>query len=86
MYPFPVVQILDPYHTKFLLVLCVSEEGGYSEVFGVFFMLFFISELHVKPKSFSYQTYENSYLIFSKIRKDVAKFVVCCSQDWRFKD
>ena len=22
---------------------------------------------------------------FSKIRKDVAKFVICCSGDWRFK-
>ena len=22
---------------------------------------------------------------FSKIRKDVAKFLVCCSRDWRFK-
>ena len=28
---------------------------------------------------------EISYLIFSKIKKDVAKFVVCCSRDWRFK-
>ena len=26
-----------------------------------------------------------SCLIFSKIRKDVAKFVVCCSREWRFK-
>ena len=26
-----------------------------------------------------------SSLIFSKIKKDVAKFVVCCSRDWRFK-
>ena len=24
-------------------------------------------------------------LILSKIRKDVAKFVVCCSGDWRLK-
>ena len=24
-------------------------------------------------------------LFFAKIRKDVAKFVVCCSRDWRFK-
>ena len=24
-------------------------------------------------------------IFFSKIRKDVAKFVVCCSRDWRFK-
>ena len=24
-------------------------------------------------------------LFFSKIRKDVAKFDVCCSGDWRFK-
>ena len=30
-------------------------------------------------------SYEVSFLIFSKIRKDVAKFVVCCSSDWRFK-
>ena len=30
-------------------------------------------------------SHEISYLIFSKIRKDVAKFVVCCSRDWRFK-
>ena len=26
-----------------------------------------------------------SYLIFSKIKKDVANFVVCCSSDWCFK-
>ena len=26
-----------------------------------------------------------SYLIFSEIRKIVAKFVVCCSSDWCFK-
>ena len=25
-------------------------------------------------------------LFFSKIRKDVTNFVVCCSHDWRFKD
>ena len=25
------------------------------------------------------------YLIFSKILKDVARFAVCCSCDWRFK-
>ena len=24
-------------------------------------------------------------LLFSKIRKDVAKFVVCCSHDWHLK-
>ena len=30
-------------------------------------------------------SHEISYLIFSKIRKDAAKFVVCCSRDWRFK-
>ena len=24
-------------------------------------------------------------LFLSKIRKDIAKFVVCCSHDWRFK-
>ena len=24
-------------------------------------------------------------LFFSKIMEDVAKFVVCCSRDWRFK-
>ena len=28
---------------------------------------------------------EISCLIFSKIGKDVTKFVVCCSCDWRFK-
>ena len=27
-----------------------------------------------------------SYLIFSKIRKDDAKFVVGCSRDWRYRD
>ena len=27
---------------------------------------------------------EISFLI-SKIRKDVSKFVLCCSRDWRFK-
>ena len=26
------------------------------------------------------------YLVLSKIGKDVAKFVTCCSGDWRFKD
>ena len=31
-------------------------------------------------------SHEISYLIFfSKIGKGVAKFVVCCSRDWRFK-
>ena len=30
-------------------------------------------------------SHEISYLIFSKIGKDVAKFVVCCSCDWCFK-
>ena len=29
--------------------------------------------------------HEISYLIFSKIGKDVARFVVCCSRDWCFK-
>ena len=27
-------------------------------------------------------SHEISYLIFSKIRKDVGKIVVCCSCDW----
>ena len=27
-----------------------------------------------------------SYIIFSKIGKDVAKIAFCCSSDWRFKD
>ena len=31
-------------------------------------------------------SHEISYLFFSKTRKDVAKFVVCCSRDWRFKE
>ena len=30
-------------------------------------------------------SHEIAYLFFSKIGKDVAKFVVCCSRDWRFK-
>ena len=30
-------------------------------------------------------SHEIAYLIFSKIGEDVAKFVVCCSRDWRFK-
>ena len=30
-------------------------------------------------------SHEISYLSFSKIKKDVAKFVVCCSGDVRFK-
>ena len=30
-------------------------------------------------------SHDISYLIFSKIRKDVEKSVVCCSRDWRFK-
>ena len=31
-------------------------------------------------------SHEISYLVFfSKIKKDVGKFVVCCSCDWRFK-
>ena len=29
-------------------------------------------------------SYELSYLIFPKIRKNVAKIVVCCSRSWRF--
>ena len=29
-------------------------------------------------------SHEMSYLIFLKIRKDVEKFVVCCSRDWCF--
>ena len=29
--------------------------------------------------------HEIAYLIFSKNKKDVAKFVVCYSRDWRFK-
>ena len=29
-------------------------------------------------------SHEISYLIFLKIRKDVSKFVVCCSRDWCF--
>ena len=32
-----------------------------------------------------WHAHEISYLIFSKSRKDVAKFVVCYSCDWRFK-
>ena len=31
------------------------------------------------------RSHEISYLIFLKIGKDVAKFVVGCSGDWRFK-
>ena len=27
----------------------------------------------------------HEFHIFLKIRKEVAKFVVCCSRDWRFK-
>ena len=30
-------------------------------------------------------SHENHILVFTKIRKDVAKFVVCCCGDWRFK-
>ena len=30
-------------------------------------------------------SHEISYLIFLKIKKDVAKFVVCCSRDWHFR-
>ena len=30
-------------------------------------------------------SHEISYLSFSKIKKDVAKFVICCSGDVRFK-
>ena len=30
-------------------------------------------------------SHEIPYLIFSEIRKDVAKIVVCCGHDWRFK-
>ena len=34
----------------------------------------------------AYDSHEISYLIiFSKIRKVVAKFVICCSHDWCFK-
>ena len=28
--------------------------------------------------------HENHSLFLSRIRKDIAKFVVCCSRDWRF--
>ena len=30
-------------------------------------------------------SHEISYLIFLKIKKDIAKFFVCCSRNWRFK-
>ena len=30
-------------------------------------------------------SHQISYHFFSKIKKDVANFVVCCSRDWRFK-
>ena len=30
-------------------------------------------------------SHEISYLILSRTRKDIQKFVVCCSCDWRFK-
>ena len=30
-------------------------------------------------------SHEISFLISFKIRKDVAKFVACCSRDWPFK-
>ena len=30
-------------------------------------------------------SHEISYLFFTKIEENVAKFVVCCSPDWRFK-
>ena len=33
----------------------------------------------------TYDSHERSYLFFSKIRQDIAKCVVCCSRDWRFK-
>ena len=28
---------------------------------------------------------EISYFIFSKIRKDVTKFAICCHRDWRLR-
>ena len=30
-------------------------------------------------------SHEISYLISIQIKKDVTKFVICCSRDWRFK-
>ena len=30
-------------------------------------------------------SHEISYLISSKIKKDVTKFVICCIRDWRYK-
>ena len=36
VYPFPGVQILNPYHVEFLLVLCVCREGA------VLMLLFFL--------------------------------------------
>ena len=30
-------------------------------------------------------SHEISYLFFPKIKKDVTKFVVCCSRDWPLK-
>ena len=40
VYPFPVAQILNPYHAKFELVLVVCREGGLFWV--VFLFVFFI--------------------------------------------
>ena len=31
-------------------------------------------------------SHEISYLIFSKIRRVVTKFVFCCSRDWHLRD
>ena len=43
------------------------------------------SKITNKEWYFMEDSHETSYLIFLKIWKDVAKFVVCCSCDWCFK-
>ena len=40
VYPFPMVQVLNPYHAEFVFLLCVCREGGCCYVV-VFAMLFF---------------------------------------------
>ena len=53
VYPCPVVQILNPYHVEFLLMLCVYREGG---CFDVVFCNAIFSKSELKPKSFSCQS------------------------------
>ena len=48
VYPFSVVQILNPYHVEFVLMLCVCREGGCFDV--IVFCNAVYSKFELKPK------------------------------------